>query len=45
MFIIDCKEKNENIVHLPTKKYQDIIELLKIIYPNYMKEIDGLFLT
>ena len=38
---MDCKERNEQIVRLPGKHYDDIVELLKLIYPNFMKEIDG----
>lgn len=41
MFTIECKEKNEQIVKLPGKLYEDIIELLKLIYPNFTNEIDG----
>jgi len=40
MLTLDCKEKNENLIRLPGKKLDDILELLKIIYPNCMKELD-----
>ncbi len=42
MLTLDCKEKNESLIRLPGKKLEDILELLKIIYPNCMKEIDEL---
>ena len=38
---LNFKENLENEVCLPGKKLDDILELLKMIYPNFSKTIDG----
>jgi len=40
MFTLDFKEKTENLVNLPNKRATDILELLKLIYPNYDFDLD-----
>jgi hypothetical protein len=40
MFTLDFKEKTENLVNLPDKRAIDILELLKLIYPNYDYDLD-----
>jgi hypothetical protein len=41
MFTSDFKEKLIGEVHFPNKKYDDIIEMLNVIYPHKTDEIDG----
>jgi hypothetical protein len=45
MFSYNFKENEKNEVHLPDKKYDDILQLLKYLYPNFNKEIDGWFIN
>ena len=41
MFTSDFKEKKNGEVILHEKKYEDVIELLMLIYPNFEKKING----
>ncbi len=42
MFTADFLERASNRVHLPDKQADDILELLKMIYPNQVHEFDGI---
>lgn len=41
MFTSEFKENINGEATLHEKKFEDIIELLKLIYPNYEKTING----
>lgn len=41
MFTLGFKENQTGELLLPGKRYDDILELLKTIYPNFSKNIDG----
>lgn len=41
MFTSDFKEKKNGEAILQGKKFEDVIELLELIYPNYERKING----
>ena len=43
MLSLNFKESLEQEIRLPNKRLEDILELLKYIYPNFGKEFDGKF--
>lgn len=40
MLTSNLKESQENLIYLPDKKLDDILILLKMVYPNYPKDIE-----
>jgi hypothetical protein len=41
MLTSNFKENIQSEIKLPGKRLEDIIELLKMIYPNFIKKLDG----
>lgn len=39
MFRSDFKEKEQNEIQLPGKKYNDVVSFLKCIYPNQVQNV------
>ena len=41
MFTADFLEKISTKVHLPGKNYKEILTMLKVIYPNFIVNLEG----
>lgn len=41
MLTLNFRENLESEIKLPGKKLDNVLDLLKMIYPNYPKNIDG----
>jgi len=41
MLCLKFKESLENEIRLPNKKLDDILELLRYLYPNFSRDFDG----
>jgi hypothetical protein len=43
MFASDFRENRDGIVDLPNKHYDDMVELLNVVYPNKMRDLPGIW--